>query len=350
MEPASHQEPHRDFSINKGGPFAWLIVRLHLVRPDGVIRGWWIVLAAWLPIGLGTILRVLFGAQPDPLFFDISVHARLLEGLSLLLFASHLLEPQCRGAVRQLYAGTIADAAAIDSTLDGAERLRDTAWVEVVLAIGSLAIGQMALWGISGPAGLVHGTPHTIWSVARVWYCLFSLPLVQFLALRWLWRWAVWNYVVVRLSHLPLAATATHPDYAAGLSCLAWPLGGFTWFVASVSGTFAGAWGTQLLDHRITVPALIPTLLWFLVGAVVVGCGPLALLSPHVYRARRRGSVRIRPAHPRIRPTVPLQVDRGPAPGRMPLLGTSDIQSLNDLGSAYQVIPRPDSTCSAWRG
>lgn len=335
MEPPP-EPAHRSFSINQGGPFAGLIARLHLVQPSGLVRIWWIVGVSWVPMMLGTIVRLLVGAQPDPLILDISVHARLLAGLPLLLVASHLLEPQCRGAVHQLYVAKIAGPAEADAIIDRAEQLRDAVWVEVVVAAVALTLGQLALWGVTGPTGLVPGHPHAIWSFSRVWYTTLALPLVQFLALRWLWRWVVWNYIVARLSRLPLATTATHPDYAAGLSFLSWPLGGFTWFVAADASVFAGAWGTQLLNHRATVPSLLPTMILLLVGAAIVGCGPLLLLSGHVYRARRRdlaayGLFTLE----YVRQFRAKWIEGHPSEL---LLGTPDIQSLNDLGSAFQVI------------
>ncbi len=144
--------------------------------------------------------------------------------------------------------------------IDRAEPMRDSTFVECVLAATALLGGQLVLWGVTGPTGLFHGIEQTRLSISQVWYAAIALPLLQFLALRWLWRWAIWTVILVRVSRLPLATIATHPDRAAGLRFLSGPRTGFAAFELAFGSMLAGAWGMQLLDGRVTVPSLLPTL------------------------------------------------------------------------------------------
>jgi hypothetical protein len=323
----------RLFSLNEGGPFDHLVRRL---RPSGTLRVGWIVAVAWLPLILGATLRTAVGKPVDPIVLDLSVHARFLAGAPLLLVSAALLEPQCRGAIRMLYEGSFAEAQVIDRIVERGERLRGSAWVEAVLVVIALALGQLGMWGVTGPTGVFAGIAHhPEWSFARVWYGIVSLPLLLFLMWRWLWRWGVWTYMLIRFSRLPLATAATHPDRAAGLSFFAWPTGGFHCFVTAFTSVLAGAWGTQLLDHRITVPGLGPTFVALLVIAFAVGYGPLLLFSGHVYGARRRELL----SHGLLALDYVRQFDakwiraRAESP-----LGTSDIQSLADMSNAFEVV------------
>jgi len=326
----------RAFSINEGGPFDHLIRKLHLLRPSGMVRVWWIVAVAWLPLMLGATLRELVGIPLNPIVLDISVHARFLVAVPLVLVSASLLEPQCRGVIRMLYEGSFAEPAALDRIVDRGERLRGSGVVEAALLVIAIAAGQLGLWGVLGPTGVFAGIAHhTDWSFARVWYSTVSLPLLQFVVLRWLWRWVVWCYMLARFSRLPLAATAMHADRAAGLSFFAWPTGGYHWFVTAVATVLSGAWGTQLLDHRVTVPSLGPTLVAFLVIACVVGYAPLLPFSRHVYRARRRDLAShglFTLGYMREFEAKWIKGDAGSP------LGTSDIQSLADIGNAFQVV------------
>jgi hypothetical protein len=326
----------RAFSINAGGPFDHLVHKFHLLAPGGMIRVGWIVVVAWVPLVLGSTLRVLFGMPVNPLVLDISVHARFLVGAPLLLISAALLEPQCRGAIRMLYEGKFADAKALDRVVDRGERLRASSWIEAALVVIALAIGQLGLWGVIGPTGVFAGiADRPEWSVARFWYGIVSLPLLLFLMLRWLWRWGVWTYMLAQFARLPLAATATHPDRSAGLAFFAWPTGGFHYFVTGFTSVLAGAWGTQLLDHRITVPSLGPTVLALLVIAFAVGYVPLLLFSGHLYRARRRALL----SHGLFALSYVRQFDtKWIDDGTESPLGAQDIQALNDLGGAYQVV------------
>ena len=331
---AVHHPPW--FSINTGGPFDHLVRKLRLLRPTGMVRVWWIVAIAWVPLLLGSTLRKLAGLPINPIVLDISVHARFLVAAPLIFVSLTLLEPQCGGVIRMLYEGNLADPSRLDRIVVRGERLRDSSVAEAVMVVGALAVGQLGLWGVIGPTGVFTGLAHhPDWTFARVWYGTVSLPLLQFLVLRWLWRWAVWSYMLVALSQLPLAAIATHPDRAGGLSFFAWPTGGYHWFVAAFASVLAGAWGTQLLDHRVTVPSLGPTLVAFLVIAAAVGYAPLFLFCGHVYRARRRDIF--------TQGLFTLEYVRefndkwiGGHEGSP--LGSSDIQSLADAGNAFQVV------------
>lgn len=327
----------RGFTLLGGGPFLGLVRRLHMATPEGHPRVAWLVAIAWLPIMLGSTLRLAFGLPLNPIALDISVHTRFLVSLPLLFMSGRLLEQQIRGVVIVLYQGDLADPAKVDDIFDGARRLRDNGWVELTLALAALALGQLSVWGVLGPTGIVHGLErHREWSFARVWYGTISFPLWQFLSLRWVWRWGVWIYVIVRISRVPLAATASHPDHAGGMSCFAWPLTGYNWYVAAFSSVLAGAWATQLLDHRITVPSLGPTAAVLVVAATVVGYAPLLVLTPQLWAAKRRD----------LANNTLLGFDYMrrfnakwlPSPRSQELLGSSDIQSLNDLGSAFQMV------------
>jgi hypothetical protein len=324
----------RAFAIFAGGPFNRWMRRLHVLTPTGAIRTWKLVAFAWLPLPVGAVLRALLGRPADPLFLDLSVHTRFLVALPLLILSQRLLDGQCRSANTQLYG--FAERAALDRVFARAERLRDSAWVEGTLAALAVAYGQLVLWGATGPTGVFAGVEQAILSVVRIWYASLALPLLIFLALRWLWRWTVWTGVLVRVSRLPLAATATHPDGAAGLRFLSGPVTGFAAFELAVATVLAAAWGTQLMDGRVTVPALLPTLIAFLLIAVLVACGPLLLFTPHVYRAQRAALLSygpfaldyVRRFHGKWREGRPPEQ----------LLGNPDIQSLADLANSYRTI------------
>ncbi len=326
----------RGFSITAGGPFRALARRLHLVGPSGAPLAWRIAAIMWVPLFIDSAVRKAAGAHLDPIALDISVHVRFLISLPLLLLSERLLEPQCRAAVMQLYVGNVADRAILDRVLDRAERLRDSWWIEGALAAFAVVGGQLVLWGVTGPTGLFHGVEAAGMSLVRIWYTCIALPLLQFLALRWLWRWAIWSFVLARLARLPLATIATHPDRAAGLGFLSAPVTGFAAFEAAFATIMAGAWGTQLIEGRVTVPSLLPTLVAFLVVAMLLACVPLLAFSPHLYRAQRAALMVYGPfALDYVRrfhgKWIEHRTDQD-------VLGTPDIQSLSDLDNSYQVI------------
>lgn len=58
-------------------------------------------------------------------------------------------------------------------------------------------------------------------SMAGYWLAYVSLPLYQFLLLRWLFRILVWPRFLWQVSRLNLHLVPTHPDRAGGLGFLA---------------------------------------------------------------------------------------------------------------------------------
>ncbi len=320
------------------GPFNRFARHVHLADASGSLRAWRLAGIAWLPLLLDSAIRVVLGARIDPIVLDISVHARFLVALPLLVVAEHLLRTQCQAAVTLLHVGKVIETSELERMVQRASRLRDNIWVELSFVAVALTGGQLVLWGVTGPTGLFHGIEATESSFLRFWYGGLALPLLQFLALRWLWRWVIWTMMLVRLARLPLATIATHPDRAAGLRFLSAPVTAFATFELAFTTILAGAWGTQLIDGRITVPALFPTFIAFLVIVALFALSPLVPFTPHLYRAQRRSLLVYNPfALEYVRRFQAKWIERRSTTGE-DVLGTPDIQSLADLDNAYQII------------
>jgi hypothetical protein len=327
-----------EFSLMAGGPFYELSRRLGLVTATQTLRVWRIAIVMWLPIAVGTVGRLLVGWKLDPFVFDISVHTRFLVSLPLVVLAGHLIDGQSRSATIQLFDGKFADRSVLEDIFDRARRLRDNGWVECIFAVLALLGGQLTLWGVMGPTGVIHGVDTSDDSVARIYYSGLALPLLQFLTLRWLWRWGIWSYIMLRVSRLPLKTIATHPDKAAGLGFLSAPVTGFAVFEMGLASLLSAAWGTQLLDGRVTVPSLLPTLMLFVLLSSALACTPMVPFMGHLYRAKRRALLAYNPlALEYMRGFHRKWVDPRPSTEE-DLLGTPDIQSLADIGNAYKVM------------
>jgi hypothetical protein len=328
----------RQFSLLTGGPFYQLSRRLHLLSPRGTLRVFRVATVLWLPIALGTGGRLLLGYAPDPLVYDISVHTRFLISWPLLVLAGRLVDVQANVVVTQLYNGQFARRADLDAIFDRAERLRDNAWVEAAIAAVALAGGAATLLGLIGPSGVVHGGATAGHSLMRFYYAGFGLPLLQFVAVRWLWRWGVWSYTIIMVSRLPLRTLGTHPDRAGGLGFVGAPLTGFSAFVASLASVLSAAWLTQILEGRMTAPAALPTLLVFLVSMFAIGYGPLLFFTPHLYKAQRKALNVYGPlALDYMRQFHLKWIDRRRETTEA-LIGNPDIQSMADMGNAFNVV------------
>lgn len=345
MEPAREPPQRRRaggaFSLTSGGPFHELLTRLRLRTPSSMVRCWWLGLLAWIPLVVGEGVRVALGAPGDPILRDLSLHTRFLVALPVLLSSEVLLEQTARSAIHSFDVGRFCDHAIVDRICERAERLRASWQVELALLVIALLGGQLVLWDVFGTTGLFHGGATAgFLSFSRVWYAVFALPLLQFVMFRWLWRWLIWTYVLACIARERLDLLATHADSACGLAALARPISAFSAFVLAIGAILSGAWATRMIADQTTLGALWPNVVTFLVAALVVAAGPLVLLSGHLFRARRRTLAQygdfMRDYTVRFhRKWVAGDPDAGER-----VLGTADIQSLSDLGQAFQVASK----------
>jgi hypothetical protein len=334
-------ESEGEFSITRAGLFFDICRSHHLINRRGHVRSFPIAMFAWAPIVVASAIRVLSGKPLDAVAVDPAVHVRLLVAIPLLLLAERALEVRCRAAVHVVRQEELAPRDVLEPIVHRAAQLRASQVVEGCIALLAFVSGQAALWGVWSPSVFADSAERLYTtSFATFWYASVGLPLVQFLVLRWLWRWIVWTYVLVRLSRVDLATNALHPDGAAGLKLLSDPIDAFAVFVASNCFIISAEWTTQVFAHAGTVQMFAPRFLAFAIFAIVAACGPLFLFSRQIYQARKRDVEHLHAlAYDYVREFrrkwITYRGDRVPRT-LQPLLGTPDLQSLNDLDGSYE--------------
>jgi hypothetical protein len=346
--PASLQ----DFSLLQGGPFLQLRRRLHLLRPGRPVLLWRLLaltLLAWFPLLLLTLLR----AEPAELrafLLDYHVHTRLLLSLPILIAAERYVDRHLAAAVRQFVSSELIEAGslrALDEAAREAKRLRSLGLVEAGLLLLSYLLSFLKQFSAQHPEWLfADGEGHL--SPAGMWYVAVSLPLCRFLVLWWLWRGAVWTVFLFRVSRLPLALRATHPDLSGGLRFLCTCQGSFSTVIFALACSSATA--TRRLSQ--VGPAEDPLkyanpLLALALIAFVLVFGPLLLFCGPLLRAKRRGEFHfsaLAAHHSRDfeRKWFESQGGEQGAAGtpERHLLGAAEFSSLADLGTAFDVTHR----------
>jgi len=332
------------FSWTRGGPFYELLKRVHLIGPRGYVRWYWVVAIVWLPLVIASLVRLTLGRPPDAAVLDASTHVRLLVSLPLLLVAHHVLEGRTKAAMVALRHEQVAHREVLDALAKRSERMRTSPFVEAVLAIIVLTGGQVVLWSDAKHALVYGATRESTITFATFWNSTVALPFVQFLVLRWLWRWAVWTYVLIKLSRSQLNLNALHPDQAAGVRMLGNPIDAFSVFVAANMVVVSAAWTVKINAGEATLESLAPRFIVFMLLVLAVACGPLLLFSAQIYRARHHDLSRYHAfAHDYVSAFRQKWITggaSGPRTDESPL-GTPDLQSLNDLDGSFE---KSDST------
>ncbi|TXL70602.1 hypothetical protein FHP25_33665 [Vineibacter terrae] len=309
------------FSLMTGGPFYRLLLRLSLVRPPlGLLwrRVAAVLAIAWLPLPiLAAIADGHATTSTLSLFLaNVEGHVRLLVVLPLLLAAEIPCHRRLGVAVEQfLSRGLVADAdhSRFDAAVAAALRRRDALLPELVLlALVYLSSDWLWHWRDT-PGGEVwfavvsNGGSHP--TVPGVWFVLVSVPLFQFVLLRWYWRQLIWFHLLWRISRLELSLPAAHPDAAAGLGFLADSARAFVLVLLAHGALLAG----RVVDHVTATGADLTAFKGDVAVMVVVllalNLGPLCFFSPQLAEARRQGLLRYGQRAARNIPRVSNGVD-----------------------------------------
>jgi hypothetical protein len=165
-----------------------------------------------------------------------------------------------------------------------------------------------------------------------------SIPIVQFLLLRWYLRFFIWFRFLWQVSRIDLNLISTHPDRCAGLAFLGKSAYAFGPILFAQGAMLAGLvasrvlyMGESLLSFKFQIGGFVA----FFVLAIL---GPLVMFTPGMARAKRKGLAEYGLLAQRYVESFEQKwVLRNSAPSEE-LLGSGDIQSLADLGNSYAVV------------
>jgi hypothetical protein len=342
------EEP--DFSLVLGGPLYQLFRRAHLSGSTlELLRRRMLVLCglAWVPLLLLSAAagHALGGQIAIPFLYDIEANVRFLVAMPILIGAELIVHLRLRPAVAQFVQRRIVtpeEMPKFREAIDRTMRLRNSVVAEVALIVLVYTVG-LWVWKsqIALGAASWYATPdsaHTRLTPAGFWYAFVSVPIFQFILVRWYFRFFLWFSFLWRVSRLNLRLIPTHPDRAAGLSFLGRSSYAFAPVLLAQGALLAGLIANQifhagrsLTDFKVEGAAFVA----FFVAIVLV---PLTVFTPGLASAKRQGLGQFgRLASRYVREFDDKWVHDGPVADEE-LLGSGDIQSLADLGNSYAVV------------
>lgn len=286
--------------------FAWgpprrlpALVRLPApICPNHPSRAALVLAVGWLPLAVLATVAAALGA-PDAIGSfarDIAVHARLAIAAPLFVLAYAVCARRLGGVARHFLASGLfreEDLGRLTETVGRARALVNAPWAEVgtlVLAYGIVVAVFACLPASLGSSAWQVSADGRSFSLAGWWHILVSLPLLCALIIGWLWRIAVWAWLLRRISRFDLLLVAPHPDHAAGLGFLSQSVRAFA-PLGLAFGTIAAARFFNL--HLGTADSRIQDGL--LAGGTVclvllLSVGPLMAFSAPLFQVWRDGT------------------------------------------------------------
>jgi hypothetical protein len=340
------EDPH-DFSLVLGGPLFQLFRKAHLegshveLLPRRILV---ITLAAWLPLLLltlgapaGTVARISF-------LRDVEVHVRFLIALPVLVAAELLVHRRIRKLVAHFVDWGLVprqSLPAFDRALHSAIQLRNSTGLEVALLLCVYTLG-LWLWHdrVSIDTATWYSRAGGRWQLTRagVWYVFVSIPIVQFILLRWYVRFFIWYRFLWQVSKIDLHLIPTHPDRAAGLAFLGESVYAFGPILFAQGTLLAGIVASRVLYHGEHLQSFQLQIGGFIAFFIVAILGPLVMFTPRLAAVKREGLANYGQLSQQYVDNFDRKWIRGNASSSPSFLGSGDIQSLSDMGNSYAFV------------
>lgn len=341
----------QDFSLVLGGPLFQLLRRSHLAGDALELlrqRILLIPLLAWLPLLVLSLIEgeALGGRAAVPFLLDIEVHVRFLVALPLLIVAELVVHQRMRFVVRQFLERNLIPQNALprfENAIASAFRMRNSVLAEVLLIAFVYVVGILLIWrhyvALSTDTWYAVPTAEGLkLSITGAWYGYVSLPIYQFLLVRWYYRIFIWSHFLWQVSRIELIIVPTHPDRVGGLGFLANTVYAFMPLAVAHGAMLAGPIANRIFYLGATLPEWkveIGVLVVFLVCLVLA---PLLVFAPQLAQAKRTGNREYGTLAERYVREFDAKWLRGGAAAGEPLVGSADIQSLADLANSFEVV------------
>jgi hypothetical protein len=231
MDIAVEPRESPDFSLVLGGPLYQLFRKVHLSGPVlELLKRRIIFFSAitWIPLAILSLIDGHFAGNTGLTFArDVETHVRFLVALPILIAAEHLVHLRMRPMVKAFLARNIIRSSQVwkfNAAVDSALRMRNSVTMEIALVFFVYTIGHW-LWRDQVALGtsnwyVMRESTHLHRTLPGYWNAFVSIPIFQFILIRWYFRMFIWFWFLFRVSRPELDLMPAHPDHVGGLGFL----------------------------------------------------------------------------------------------------------------------------------
>jgi hypothetical protein len=339
-----------DFSLVLGGPLFQLFRRAHLSGASLEMlhrRVLFMPLLAWLPLLLLSVFErhALGGAIKIPFLHDIESSVRFLVALPVLIASEMVVHDRISPLIRRFVEKHIVvteDLPAFYSAVRSALRVRDSLSGELILAILVYTAG-LWIWRSQVALGdptwyALPDTKRLHLTLAGYWYAFVSIPMFQFILLRWYMRLVIWFRLLWKISRLTLHLSAAHPDRAGGLGFIGKSSYAFGPILFAEGVLLSGVIASRVLYEGTALLSFKMQAAGFIGFFVVIILGPLLMFAPLLERTQRRGSREYSLLANQCVFRFEEKWIRGRVPDPDDVLGSEDIQTMASMADIFSVV------------
>jgi len=329
------------FSIIKGGLLDRALISLRILRrddPNNTNRKIvFFVIVTWLPLLILNIASGCFYGDKVqiPFLYDFPIHIRFLLAVPMLFMAEAIVDLRVRLVVNQFdKAGLLyeVDKPEFEMIKMKTDRMIESSWAEAIILI--FIIGNLFFRWVTHEVTISSwqfpdGNGGLTASSAAWWLLTVSVPIFQFIILRWLWRWLVWFRLHLMISKINLNLSPTHPDKAGGIGFLGEPPAPFSMVTVAFG----------IVISAVIASRMIFFIAVFIVLCIVINIAPLLIYFKRLRQTRIRGifeySALVQKHHLEFKDKWFLSNTNSEL-----LIGNPDISSMCDFSPVYESIER----------
>lgn len=248
---------------------------------------WAPLLALTIASGMASEGRVVMA-----FFGDSLPHGRYWLALPLLLLMDRVVERRTKLAIDHLRnADLVAPDAAEQFTrtvaaATQASHSKIALWVLLIVVYATAAASFFLMRDSSVPSNWMFSDGRV--TLAGAWNLFISAALMRFMLLRALWKFAVWSWLLLRLSRLRLQLDALHPDGRCGLRFLGETQLAFAPLVAAVGVQLGCVIADAVRVQGAAISSFELVGAAFVLGSIAMILGPLAIFARQAWLAIER--------------------------------------------------------------
>jgi hypothetical protein len=336
---------YQPFSLMQGGPLHRAGRGLGVPSGSGglIYLGLGLAVLTWLPLlAFAAADGTLTSGRTVTFLGSSAVHVRLLLGIPLFFAAEAAFDLRAGEVLRALVDSPMVaecDEPRFERAIARAARWRDAGVIEFA------AVAITILLALNGLRSELPATIST-WrtdaagqpSLAGWWNAAVSVPVYQFLMLRWIVHLTIWAWLLRQIARLDLRLMPMHPDRCGGLGIFGVAHVSLAPLNFALSAILSADYAAQLRYAGADVREVFLRIGLATAASTFALVGPLLLFMPRLIDVRQRGLLEYSDLASHYTRAFDAKWLRGANPTNEPLLGTADLQSLADLGNSFGVI------------
>ena len=320
-------------------------IRISMFRRVVVLLG-----VTWVPMCVFALVQgVALGDTPRGSFLlDFATYVRYFLGIPVLIFGEEFIGARLRRAGLQFVGEGLVreeDYPAFERAIARLARRRESAMVTMaIIALAVLGSWEFTYESASGVGSvgwqsvMLSGDHVFRYNLAGLWSHFVALPVLLYLGYRWLWRIAFWTLFLVDVARMNLRLIPTHADGAGGLGFLEIAHDSFGIFAFAIGSTFSALTAFQVVYEGASIDFFqMPTLI-VLAVVLILFLGPMMVFTPVIARTKRDGLLYYGSMVIDYNRDFEDKWPNGARARKSEFLGSSDIQSLADLGNSYRFV------------